>query len=149
MKDHSGKLSISHNRKITIKKMTNELLGYLEKECIAFLVYVDQGDSDTLEKVARLSVSYNFVFCTQSCLIDSRASVNSLHLKITDPSGQQIRRGSIAAVNSIDSHFRDSLNRKLEERRVSYNFAENSDEQLKVSYKLFTFNYFCTNIIIL
>lgn len=57
IKGHSGRLNISHTRKITFEKVTCEILSYFEKECIAFLVYVDQEDAETLDVEISDSVS--------------------------------------------------------------------------------------------
>lgn len=41
MKD--GELTVAHTRQIVFKKVNADMLAYLEKECIAFLIFVDQG----------------------------------------------------------------------------------------------------------
>ncbi|VUZ43253.1 unnamed protein product [Hymenolepis diminuta] len=110
MQGHSGKLDISHNRKINFKKVTNELLAYFEKECIAFLVYIDQGNTDNLDNESKIPLS------------------------ASETAAKQIRRGSIAVVKSIDLKFRNSMNRKLDERRASSNTIDSRDEHLKKLY---------------
>lgn len=46
-KDDVGKLTLGHSRQITFKSVTIEQLTYLEKDCIAFLIFVDQEDRET------------------------------------------------------------------------------------------------------
>lgn len=56
-----------------------------------------------------------------------------LQLSASETAAKQIRRGSIAVVESIDLKFRNSMNRKLDERRASFNTIDSRDEHLKVS----------------
>ncbi|KAM7539407.1 hypothetical protein Aperf_G00000055836 [Anoplocephala perfoliata] len=108
IKGHRGKLNISHSRQITFNKVTREILTYFEKECIAFLVYADQGDTETLD-----------------------VKPSDSHL-IPEATSQKIRRGSLAAVVSIDDRFRSSLQHKLEKKRAP-NVRDSRDEEVKIS----------------
>ncbi|VDK36018.1 unnamed protein product [Taenia asiatica] len=98
-----GTLTLKHSRQITFKKVSTEQLTYLEKGCIAFLIFVDQEGRE----------------------------MSNAQLKVTNAGDatSPIRRGSIAVFQSADGRFRNSLRRILQEKGVAT--ADNCSDQLK------------------
>ncbi|VDM31231.1 unnamed protein product [Hydatigera taeniaeformis] len=73
-----GKITLSHSRQITFKNVSAEQLTYLEKDCIAFLIFVDQGNME----------------------------MPDVQLPNAEDVTPSIRRGSIAVLHSADKRFR-------------------------------------------
>ncbi|EUB62332.1 Kinesin-like protein unc-104 [Echinococcus granulosus] len=105
--DNDGKVTLRHSRQITFKNVSTEQLTYLEKDCIAFLIFIDQGDTKAPDQLK---------------LADAEDAMPPIH------------RGSIAAFQSTDGRFRDSLRRILHEKGIST--ADRRIDQLKWKSKI-------------
>nr|VZI47555.1 unnamed protein product [Spirometra erinaceieuropaei] len=93
-------VSINHSRLVTFKKVEAEHLDYFEKNCITFLMFVEQSDSPSATAVENPSVGL------------SRSDVG---------------RGSFAVLQSVAEQGKESVTQKLQQIREKQQHAHQTE----------------------
>uniref|UniRef100_A0A5K3EP23 Reverse transcriptase domain-containing protein n=1 Tax=Mesocestoides corti TaxID=53468 RepID=A0A5K3EP23_MESCO len=95
------KLDVRHNRMITFKNVDEEKLDYLEKDCISFLVFMDQEDTE--------------------------APQHETEPPNQPDERSEIHRGSLGVLQSIDEKVR-LPNQKIVQDKTPTNMHRNEEE---------------------
>ncbi len=65
-----SKVAVKHSRMITFRKVGSEQLAYLEKDCITFLAFIEQGETPGAMKncVSEQVLAHLYSDCFRVCL---------------------------------------------------------------------------------